>query len=127
MVIINENELRYQLRDRDSDYKILMKILSKRITAKLLIVTSGQDGLTLYDKKNNQFIQCPAFASRVVDKVGAGDSMLSILSVALSAGIDKHLSLLLGSLAAAQSVELMGPGKSVNKNMILKILESLVK
>ena len=126
-IVINEMELRQEMNDRNSKIKALMKKLTQRIKLQNLIVTRGINGSILYDKKKNQFIECPAFASHVVDKVGAGDAMLSIVSAALSSGIDKHLSLLLGSLAAAQSVELMGPGKSIDKNMMLKILESLVK
>lgn len=127
MVIINENELRYQLRDRDSDYKILMKILSKKISAKLLIVTSGKDGLTLYDKKNNKFLYCPAYASRIIDKIGAGDTMLAILSVLLKSKIDIDLSLFIGSLAAAESVESIGNSKFIRKKLLLKKAEHMMK
>ena len=104
-----------------------MKILSKRITAKLLIVTSGQDGLTLYDKKNNKFLYCPAYASRIIDKIGAGDTMLAILSVLLKSKIDIDLSLFIGSLAAAESVESIGNSKFIRKNLLLKKAEHMMK
>ena len=90
-------------------------------------MTRGKNGSIMYDNKNKYFIECPAFASSVIDKVGAGDAMLSIMSIALHKGIDKHLSLLLGSLAAAQSVEFMGTSKSYDKNKMLKVIESLTK
>ena len=50
----------------------------------------------------------PAFASKVVDKIGSGDTMLSILSICLKINMPKDLSLLISSLAAAESVENMG-------------------
>ena len=53
--------------------------------------------------------------------------MLSIISIALNKGIDKHLALFLGSLAAAQSVESMGNSIFVDKNKMLKVIESLIK
>ena len=53
--------------------------------------------------------------------------MLSIISIALSLGIDERLSMLLGSLAAAQSVESMGNSLFVDKNRMLKVIESLIK
>ena len=62
-----------------------------------------------------------------MDKVGAGDAMLSIISIALNIGIDEHLSMLLGSLAAAQSVESMGNSVFVDKNKMLRVIESLIK
>ena len=70
---------------------------------------------------------CDAYAKTAVDKIGAGDAMLSVVSIALNAGIDKHLSLLLGSLASSQSIETMGPGMSINKNKILNSIKSLLK
>jgi len=126
-VVINEMELRQEMKDRNSQIKILMKKLTQRIKIKNLIVTRGMNGSILYDKVSNQYIECPAFATKVVDKVGAGDAMLSIISIALSLGIDERLSMLLGSLAAAQSVESMGNSLFVDKNRMLKVIESLIK
>ena len=126
-VVINEMELRHEMKDRNSLIKNLMKQLTQKIKIKNLIVTRGKNGSILYDKINKEFIECPAFASSVVDKVGAGDAMLSIIAIALNKGIDKHLSLFLGSLAAAQSVESMGNSIFVDKNKMLKVIESLIK
>ena len=126
-LVINEMELRQEMYDRTSQIKTLMKKLTKRIQLQYLIVTRGANGSILYDKRNNQFSVCPEFASNVVDKVGAGDAMLSVVSIALSSGIDKHLSLLLGSLASSQSIETMGPGMSVDKNKILNTIENLLE
>ena len=126
-LVINEMELRQEMKDRNSLIKNLMKKLTQKIKIKNLIVTRGKNGSILYDKNNNEFIECPAFASSIVDKIGAGDAMLSIISIALNKGIDKHLSLLLGSLAAAQSVESMGNSIFVDKNKMLKVIESLIK
>jgi len=126
-LVINEMELRQEMKDRNSLIKKLMKKLTKNIKIKNLIVTRGKNGSILYDKINNEFIECPAFASSVVDKVGAGDAMLSVISIALNIGLDKRLSLLLGSLAAAQSVESMGNSLFVDKNKMLKVIESLIK
>ena len=98
-----------------------------KINIKNLIVTKGSDGAILYDKKNNKFDYCPAFATKMVDKVGAGDAMMSIISLALRKKIDLSLSLLIGSLAGAQSVETIGNSISISKKMILKNLQHLMK
>lgn len=126
-LVINEMELRQEMRDRNSLIKNLMKKLIKKIKIKNLIVTRGYNGSILFDKIKNEFIECPAFTSSVVDKVGAGDAMLSVISVALNKGFDKHLCLFLGSLAAAQSVESIGNSISIDKNKMLKEIESLIK
>jgi len=126
-VIINESELRHELRSREGELKNLMKKLSKDLRALNVVVTRGNQGAILLNKKKNKFVSCPAFATRVVDKIGSGDAMLSLTSIALRSGYDERVSLLLGSLAAAQSVETIGNSKFVNKNEILKTIEHAIK
>ena len=53
--------------------------------------------------------------------------MLSGISVCLISGFHKELSLLIASLAAAQSVENIGNKESINKIKILKVLENILK
>ena len=125
--VINEMELRQEMKDRNSEIKLLIKKLANKMKIKNFIITRGKNGLIYYDRMKNNYIKCPAFASDIVDKIGAGDAMLSILSLAFKAGLDKHLSLLLGSLAAAQSVESMGNSISVDKDKILKVIQNLIK
>ena len=81
----------------------------------------------IYDKKYKKIYKCPAFASKVVDKIGSGDAMLALLSICLQKGYDKSFSLFIGSLAAAQSVETIGNSKRVNKVQMLKTIEHLLK
>ena len=126
-VIINENELRHELRDKHKTVKVLMNKLAKKVNFKNLVVTKGRDGAILYNKKSKKYYECPAFASKVVDKIGSGDAMLAILSICLRRGFEQNFSLLLGSLAAAQSVETIGNKIPVEKNKILKTIQHLIK
>ena len=66
-------------------------------------------------------------AGKVVDKIGAGDAMISMVSLALSSKINRKLALFMGSLAAAQSVESIGNSKEVRKALMLKTIENLLK
>jgi rfaE bifunctional protein kinase chain/domain/rfaE bifunctional protein nucleotidyltransferase chain/domain len=126
-VIINEGELRHEFRNRDGDLDDLMKTLSQTLQAMNVVVTRGNQGAKLYKRTTDEFMTCPAFASKVVDKVGSGDAMLALLSASLRSGIDEKLSLLVGSLAAAQSVETIGNSQSVRKSNILKTLQHALK
>ena len=105
----------------------MLKKLSAKLHIKNLIVTRGKNGSILYNKEKNQYIECPAFAGRIVDKIGAGDAMISIISIALASKINKKIALFMGSLAAAQSVESIGNSKEVNKTVMLKVIENLLK
>ena len=119
-VVMNETELRHELRDKNEKLKILVKKLTNMIKIKDLIVTRGNNGAILYNSFNKKYITCPAFASKVVDKVGAGDSMLSIMSILIKSKFKNMISLFLGSLAGALSVGEMSNKVPIKKTKLLK-------
>ena len=126
-VIINEKEIRHELREKNEKIEVLMKQLSKEQNIKNLIVTRGNKGSTLFNKKNNKFNLCDAYAKTAVDKIGAGDAMLALISTCLKSDFSKDLSLLLASIAAAQSVATIGNKESISKVKTLKSLENILK
>ena len=126
-VIINKREIHHEMRDRNNKTENLMKKLSFQQKIDNLVVTRGSEGALLYNKKYNKFSFCRAFAKNVVDKIGAGDAMLSIIALCLQKGFTRELSLLISSLAAGQSAETIGNKETVSKPKILKTLEHLLK
>ena len=126
-VIINEKEIRHELRDKNGKLDILMKRLSKEQNIKELIVTRGNRGSVFYNKVENKFSYSDAFSKTAVDKIGAGDAMLSVIALCLKSGLTKELSLLIASLAGAQSVKTIGNKEFVNKNQILSSLATIFK
>ena len=62
-----------------------------------------------------------------IDKIGSGDALLALLSVCLYSNLDEKLSLFIGSLAAAQSVETVGNSVPVSKSKLLKTISHLLK
>ncbi len=125
-VVINENELRQELRDKISDIKLLAKRLISEKKIKNLIVTRGKDGAILMNK-NFKVFYCPAFAKKSIDKVGAGDAMLSVTSLCLKMKINPELTLFLGSIAAAMSVESIGNKNNISIDKIDRTLEYMFK
>tara|TARA_B100000579_G_C22378626_1_gene641756 strand:- start:76 stop:630 length:555 start_codon:yes stop_codon:yes gene_type:complete len=119
-LIINEAELRFELRDKNTKLETLILDLVKKITSRYYIITKGITGVTLYDSKFKKFYYCPAFATKVIDKVGAGDAMLSVLSILLKSFVDPDIALFISSIAAAESVESIGNSVYVKKNLIIK-------
>tara|TARA_B100001250_G_scaffold412903_1_gene445384 strand:- start:871 stop:2391 length:1521 start_codon:yes stop_codon:yes gene_type:complete len=125
--IINETEVRHEMRNKNEDIKSLSLKLQKKIKTKNLIVTRGKNGAIIFNNKDKNIIECPAFANIVIDKVGAGDAMLSILSMLIKVGTPSDLALLLGSFAGVYSVETMGNSYSLNKKIFLRHLEFALK
>ncbi len=126
-VIINETELRHELRDKNSKVNYLMNNLSKNLNISNLVVTQGSEGATLYNKKSKKFYYMEAFASKVVDKIGSGDTMLSLISIFLKLGLDKTYALLIGSLGASQSVSSMGNKNLIDKIKLIKAIDHTLK
>jgi len=125
-LIINANELRHEMRQRDGNLEELAVKIKKIINAKNITVTQGKDGAFLIDD-NQEEIKCPGFASKVVDKVGSGDALLAILSIGLFNKMDDELALFIASIAAAQSVETIGNSFPVSKLKLLKTISHSLK
>ena len=126
-VIINEKEIRHELRDRNNKVEVLMKKLSSDQNIKNLIVTRGSEGAFLYNSKNKNLFYSPAFATKVVDKVGAGDPMLSIISILLKTKFKNIVALFMGSIAGALSVEEMSNKVPINRVRLLKYFNHILK
>ena len=126
-VIINEKEIRHETRDRNSKIEDLMKSLADQQNIKNLIVTQGSSGSVLYNKKDKKFNSCEAYAKTSVDKIGAGDAMLSMIALCLKSKFNGELALLAASLAAAHSVETIGNKEAIYKTQILKTLDNILK
>ena len=126
--IINEVELRHELRDRYDGVKNLMIKLSKKLQIKNLIVTCGKEGVYYYNDQSNKFVYCPAFAKNIVDKIGSGDSFMAIFSI-MNKCFPKNinLSLFLSSLATTQVLEGFGNEKIIKLENLLKATKYILK
>lgn len=125
--IINETELRHEMRNKNDNIYFLSRQLKKKLKTKNLLVTRGKNGAILINSKNDKLVECPAYANNVVDRVGAGDSMLSIISLLIKIDAPEDLSLLLGSFAGAASVETIGNSTFLKKKNFLRHLEFALK
>jgi len=125
-LIINESELRHELRQREGNIEEMASTLKNIINAKYIAVTQGKNGAFLI---NGDIVseKSPGFAAQVIDKIGSGDALLALLSVCLYSNLDEKLSLFIGSLAAAQSVETIGNSVPVSKPKLLKTISHLLK
>ncbi len=126
-VVMNETELRHELRDKNESSLVLAKKLSSIINIDNIVITKGSSGAIMYNSKTKKNYNCPAFAMKVVDKVGAGDTMLSVISVFLKLNFSNTISIFISSLAAALNVEEMSNKISINKNKLLKYFFHIIK
>ena len=114
------------MRQREGDLVELGKKLKKSVSADQITVTMGRAGAFLLDNKDSS-VNCPGFAVDIIDKIGAGDTLLALLSICLYNKIDSDLALFISSIAAAQSVESIGNSKPVDKIELLKTISHSLK
>ncbi len=126
-LIMNEGEIRYELRDKHSNIPNLVKNLSKKISVKNIVITRGANGSTIVDTKKNLLINCPAFSEKNIDTIGAGDTFFTICSLLIGSGIDKKISLLVGSIAASFSIDQLSKKVTFNNKILKKYLLHMLK
>ena len=106
-----ERETRLAMRDFNSGLVVLAKDISKKTTAKNVVVTLGSEGMIIHSnayEDGKQTDRLPAFNTSPRDVAGAGDSFITTAALALASGSNIWLSSYLGSLAAACKVGRIG-------------------
>ncbi|MCL5290696.1 MAG: D-glycero-beta-D-manno-heptose-7-phosphate kinase [Firmicutes bacterium] len=72
-----------------------------------VFITRGEQGISIIEKKEGVF-HLPAMASEVFDVTGAGDTVLSVLALAVASGLTYCEAGVLCNLAAGQVVQKLG-------------------
>lgn len=126
-LVINENELRHEMRERDLDIKKLIKYFSTKIKVNHILVTRGSKGLIYYSKISKKFSICPAFGGKIIDKVGSGDTVLVIFSCLLVENMDPDIAMLVASLGASKNLEYYANKHVVKLSEAIKSTEHILK
>ena len=61
--------------------------LQKRLAAEAVLVTRGAEGMSLFER-GGRYTHLPTVAREVFDVTGAGDTVVSVVALALAAGAD---------------------------------------
>ena len=83
------------------------KALAKRTGARYVLITRGEHGMTLFARGKKPF-SVPAVARQVYDVSGAGDTVMSTLTLALAVGAPIDRAVSLANYAAGVVVEKLG-------------------
>ncbi|MFH0899648.1 MAG: PfkB family carbohydrate kinase [Pseudomonadota bacterium] len=122
-VCLHEGELRMDARNTLGATTDLMVSLARRMAAERVLVTQGNRGATIY-QEGSGFVQCPAFADKIVDRVGAGDALLALSSLLVAAGAPPDMTAWLGNLAGAQAVSIVGNCSSIDRTKLMDTVRS---
>ncbi len=103
-----------------------VEALGKAILAKLkcrsALITQGEEGMTLFESDRSTHI--PAKAKEVYDVTGAGDTVISVLTLALASGASLVQSAMISNVAAGIVVGKLGTA-SVTQEELKSVLHWL--
>jgi rfaE bifunctional protein kinase chain/domain len=73
-------------------------------SARHIVITRGKDGMAIFTRGSSEIVLIPTYAREVYDVSGAGDTVISMLALALSSGASIEEAAVLGNLAAGVEV-----------------------
>ena len=123
---IAEHELRLETRSYNGAVRPMMLNLAKKLGCLQFAVTRGREGCAICDEKGS-FVQVPAFAQKIVDRVGAGDAFLSLTSLASLQGAPIEVLGFIGNAVGSLAVGILGNKKAIDKESIKNYITSLIK
>lgn len=124
-VCIQEGEIRMDRRSRTGDLECLVKSVFDEMSCGSIMVTRGSYGSLLYSSRDG-FIACPAFATNVVDRVGAGDTVLSMTSPLSAMGAPGEIVAFLANVAGAEAVCSVGNKKALMATAVRERVDTLL-
>jgi len=125
-VSIAEHEIRLEMRDTNSNILPMMDVIAPRMDCSTFVVTRGKKGCIVRSGEGS-FVEVPAFALKVVDRVGAGDAFLSVSAMAAFLGAPPEIVGFMGNVAGAMAVEVVGNQKFIEKQGMKKYIMSIMK
>ncbi|MBI1795796.1 MAG: D-glycero-beta-D-manno-heptose-7-phosphate kinase [Candidatus Eisenbacteria bacterium] len=110
IVTPNVQEAGYAQGRRITDEASLLEVgwgLQKRLDADAVLVTRGADGMSLFEK-SGRVTHIPTVAREVYDVTGAGDTVVSVVALAIAAGADPVTAARLSNHAAGVVIREIG-------------------
>ena len=126
-VSLNGPELRIATHNRHDSYENLAKKLLDQIGARHFAVTLGSEGAILLNKGPEVTFKTPILSTKVLDRIGAGDTFLSLAGLCLGGGLRSDVALFVGSAAAALDVQIVCNREPITPVNLFKYLGTLLK
>ena len=125
-VSIGEPEVRLDARKISGDLRPVAEAVARRIATKNFLVTRGSAGCLIHDREQG-FFTVPAFAIRVVDRVGAGDAVLGITSPCAAMGVSPQVLGFIANVVGAEACTIMGHRSFIEPTSLFRHITSLMK
>jgi rfaE bifunctional protein nucleotidyltransferase chain/domain len=123
---VAENEIRLDARDRRGELRPLLENLARRLGCKAAMVTRGNRGCMGFSVDEG-IVEVPAFAGKVVDRIGAGDAFMALTAPCIVQRAPIEVAGLIGNAVGAQMVATVGNREPVSQTGLVRYIEHLLK
>jgi rfaE bifunctional protein nucleotidyltransferase chain/domain len=125
-VCLAQREFALETRNQQLSPQAMIRHVADRLSCPRVMMTQGKHG-SLFFTPPDQFHQVPAFATQVVDRVGAGDAVLSVTSLCAALKAPPEIITFIGNVAGAEAVTIMGNQRSIERIPLYRHIECLLK
>lgn len=125
-ICVSEKEMRLDARSRRKDLADIVSDVAERLSCRKVLVTRGRSGCLSYGREEG-FFEIPAFTDHFVDRIGAGDAVFSVTTLAVALGAPMEVVGFIGNAVGSQAVSVVGNKSYTQFLPLLKYIESLLK
>ncbi len=125
-VSIGDPEVRLDARKASGDLRGLAEGIARKISTKNFLVTRGASGCLVHDREQGTF-HVPAFAIRVVDRVGAGDAVLGLTAPCAALSVPPQVLGFIANVVGAEACTIMGHRSFIEPTSLFRHITSLMK
>lgn len=120
-----EHEMLLEARDWRGDLHPVVLDVAERLTCPRVMVTCGKRGALCYSLEEG-FVEVPALAAKVVDRVGAGDAFLAATAPLVALGAPMDVAGFVGNVAGAEAVATVGHRRHLQRESFAKHIQTLL-
>ena len=125
-ICLAQHEIALEIRDRLRTPRDMILDVSRKLSCGRVMLTRGKYGSVCYSEQEG-FSEVPAFAQHVVDRMGAGDAVLSLTTLCVAQQAPMEVAGFIGNVVGAQAVATLGHRTFIERVPLLKAIESLLK
>ena len=124
-VCVDEPEARLAMRNQHGPIDEVIRGLSGAMPGSKLVVTRGRYGSAAC--VNGEIVWVPPLTVGGIDTIGAGDAFLAVSAPLVAAGLELEAAALVGNIAGAIKVGILGHQRHVTRGEILRTVDELLQ
>lgn len=125
-VCLAQREVALETRNQQLTGEEMAEHVAAKLDCPRVMITRGSAG-TLYHTAPDRFTRVPALATKVVDRVGAGDAVLCVTALCAAMDAPPEVTAFLGNVVGAEAVAILGNERSIERIPTFRHVECLLK